>query len=137
MTSAIAALIIAEDGIMQALYRRLIASAAGFRLVGAVSDAGLAVARVQSLLPAVILFDLDPFNPSRRRLLLQLSLVTRAPVLCLGSSCQPGSEEAAVAYAAGAALVMGKLSGPISMDFEQRQGPEVLDAMRRLATDVR
>jgi two-component system chemotaxis response regulator CheB len=124
---------------MRRLFKDLVAKAEDFRLVAAVEDAATAVARARDLQPDVVLLDLDmPGSNGARalsgqQLLRQLSLVTAAPILGLAAITQPGSWDSAAAYNEGAALVLGKPSGILSLDLIERRGEAILGALRRLA----
>ena len=138
----ISIVVVAADPIMQKLLKDLVAAAEDLRLVAAVQDAAAAISRARDQKPDVILLDLDlpgstGYNgQAGQQLLRQLSLVTCAPILCIGSATQPGSPEMAAAYDDGAALVVGKSSGILSLDLTECRGKDILDGLRVLAGDV-
>lgn len=134
-TGAIRTLIVDDSAIMRRLIREILAADPRFTVVAEAADGEAALAEARRLEPDLVLLDIEMPVLDGIGALRRLALEGGAGALVVVSSALPvGSEAAAEARRLGAAAIVGKPSGTLSLDLAER-GAVLLAAARR-ATGV-
>ena len=81
----------------------------------------------------IVLLDIEMPRMGGLEALKHLRLISKAKVIVVSSSAQPGSLTALEARREGAFAVIPKPSGAVSCDLGQKKGHEILQACRRAA----
>ncbi len=123
-------LIVDDSGFMRNTIRQIIAVDDELEVVGEAEDGLVALEKVRSLRPDVVLLDIEMPNLDGLAVLKRLRLTSKARVIILSSLAQLGSAPALEARRIGAVEVIGKPSGTISLDLKAKRGHEILRAIR-------
>lgn len=126
-------IMLVEDSVlMRAIIRKIVESADGFKVVAEASNGKVALDLLDKAKPDLIILDLEMPVMNGLEFLRNARLRTKAKVLVLSSVAQAGSKNALEARKLGAAAVMGKPSGAVSLDLERKSGHLVVDIMKSL-----
>jgi len=123
-------LIVDDSMLMRTVISGIVASDDAFEIVGEAVDGFDAVEKAGALRPDVILLDIEMPRLDGIGALKQLRLVSVAKVIVISSAAQLGSPQAVEARRLGAADVISKPSGALSLDLEARQGHAIVKALR-------
>jgi two-component system chemotaxis response regulator CheB len=126
-------LIVDDSFLMRRVIRNIIERDPGLEVIGEAADGIEALEQVASLDPQVILLDIEMPRMDGIEFLRRAQLITDACVIVISSVAQLGSPQAMEVLALGAADILPKPSGVLSVDFEEQRGHALLDAIARCA----
>ncbi len=123
-------LVVDDSFIMRKLVSDLVSSDPDMEVVDTAEDGRIALQKVRECKPDLVLLDIEMPEMSGLETLRRLGLRSKTKVVILSSLGQEGTPETAEALRLGAAAVLGKPSGSISLDLEARKGSEILRTIR-------
>jgi two-component system chemotaxis response regulator CheB len=123
-------LIVDDSGLMRNTIRQIIAVDTDLEVIGEAEDGIVALEKIRSLKPDVVLLDIEMPRLDGMAVLKRARLTSSAKVIILSSLTQLGSPMALEARRLGAAEVIAKPSGTISLDLEARRGSDILRIVR-------
>ena len=123
-------LIVDDSLLMRTVIAGIVAADDAFEIVGQAVDGLDALEKATALRPDVILLDIEMPRLDGLGALKQLGLVSVARVIVVSSAAQLGSPQAVEARRLGAADVISKPSGALSLDLGARRGHAIVRAMR-------
>jgi two-component system chemotaxis response regulator CheB len=123
-------LVVDDSFIMRKLVSDLVSSDPDMEVVDTAEDGRIALQKVRECKPDLVLLDIEMPEMSGLETLRRLGLRSKTKVVILSSLGQEGTPESAEALRLGAAAVLGKPSGSISLDLEARKGSEILRTIR-------
>jgi two-component system chemotaxis response regulator CheB len=126
-------LVVDDSVMMQMLVTEIVSSDPNLEVVGTADNGKECLACVRELAPDVILLDIEMPIMDGIETLKRLKLVSKARVVVLSSVAQAGSPKAIEAKALGAADVIAKPSGAVSLDLETKRGHLITSTIRRVA----
>lgn len=125
-------LVVDDSPTMRRLIREIIAAEPALSLLGEAEDGEAALAAMAALQPALTFLDIEMPKLDGLGVLRRWALTGPGEVLVVSSAAQPGSEVALTALRLGAAGVVAKPSGAISLDMAERRGHALLAAARQV-----
>ena len=123
-------LIVDDSGLMRNTIRQIVAVDPELEVVGEAEDGAVALEKLRSLKPDVVLLDIEMPKLDGIAVLKRARLTSPAKVIILSSLAQIGSPQALEARRIGAADVIAKPSGTISLDLKAKRGSDILRAIR-------
>ena len=123
-------LIVDDSLLMRTVIAGIVAADDASEIVGQAVDGLDALEKATALRPDVILLDIEMPRLDGLGALKQLGLVSVARVIVVSSAAQLGSPQAVEARRLGAADVISKPSGALSLDLDARRGHAIVRAMR-------
>ncbi len=123
-------LIIDDSPTMRRILREIIAQDSAFAVLGEAADGEAGLAAMARLQPALTLLDIEMPVLDGLGVLRRWALRGPGLVLVVSSSAQPGGTVALEALRLGAAGVVAKPSGALSLDMADRRGEALLLAAR-------
>ena len=123
-------LIVDDSFIMRKLISDLVESDPDLEIADTAEDGRVALQKVRECKPDLVLLDIEMPEMSGLETLRRLGLRSKTKVVILSSLGQEGSPESAEALRLGAAAVLCKPSGAISLDLEARKGSEICRTIR-------
>ncbi len=123
-------LVVDDSPTMRRIIREIIAADDAFTLAGEAEDGEAALTAMAALQPALTLLDIEMPKLDGLGVLRRWALTGPGEVVVVSSAAQPGSEVALTALRLGAAGVVAKPSGALSLDMAERRGHAVLQAAR-------
>jgi two-component system chemotaxis response regulator CheB len=123
-------LIVDDSGLMRNTIRQIIAVDPELEVVGEAEDGMVALERIRALKPDIVLLDIEMPKLDGIAVLKRARLTSSAKVIILSSLAQLGSPQALEARRIGAAEVIAKPSGTISLDLKAKRGSDILRAVR-------
>ncbi|TDG04297.1 response regulator, partial [Paracraurococcus ruber] len=130
--SRVRTLVVDDSGIMRRLLRDILASDPDFEVVGEAADGEMGLAAMHRLTPDLTLLDIEMPVLDGMGALRRWALEGSGAVVIVSSAARPGSPTALEARRLGAAAIVGKPSGALSLDIAER-GALLLRAARRAA----
>lgn len=124
-------LIVDDSTMMRAVLADLVSADETFNVVGQAANGAEAIEQARELDPDLILLDIEMPVMDGIEALKRLSLFSRAKVIVVSSIAQIASPQAVEARRLGAADVVGKPSGALSLDLDSKRGHDILKAARR------
>lgn len=126
-------LIVDDSFLMRRVIRSIVERDARLQVAGEATDGLDALQKAAALQPDIILLDIEMPRMDGLEFLRHARLHVTAPVLVISSVAQLGSPQAMRALDLGAADVLPKPSGVLSMDLDTERGGELLAAIQRCA----
>ena len=124
-------LVVDDSLLLRAVVSAIIASDEAFEVVGEAVDGQAALDKARELKPDLILLDIEMPRMDGIEALKHLSLISTARVVIVSSAAQVGSDQALEAISLGAAAVVAKPSGALSMDLDAKRGHEIVQGARK------
>ena len=125
-------LIVDDSFVMRALLRGIVTSDPDLHVVGEATNGLEALQNIKELKPDLVLLDIEMPHMDGIECLKRLRLMSRVPVIIVSSVAQAGSPQALEARKFGAAEVIAKPSGAMSLDLNAKKGHEIVTATRRV-----
>ncbi len=125
-------LVVDDSNIMRRLVSEIVGMDPDFKVVDTAENGKIALQKVRLLKPDVILLDIEMPELSGLETLRRLGLRSPSKVVILSSLGGEGTPERAEALRLGAAEVLDKPSGSVSMDIKSSRGSAVMRALRRV-----
>jgi len=125
-------LVVDDSNIMRRLVSEIVGMDPDFKVVDTAENGKIALQKVRLLKPDVILLDIEMPELSGLETLRRLGLRSPSKVVILSSLGGEGTPERAEALRLGAAEVLDKPSGSVSMDIKSSRGSAVMKALRRV-----
>jgi two-component system chemotaxis response regulator CheB len=125
-------LIIDDSPTMRRILREIIAEDGAFAVLGEAGDGEAGLAAMARLQPSLTLLDIEMPHMDGIECLKRLRLMSKVPVIIVSSVAQAGSPQAIEARKFGAAEVIAKPSGAMSLDLNAKKGHEIVTASRRV-----
>ncbi|MBK5255743.1 MAG: response regulator [Vicinamibacteria bacterium] len=125
-------LVVDDSFIMRRVIKEVVESDEDLEVVDVAEDGKVALQKVRQLKPDLILLDIEMPEMSGLETLRRLGLRSTSKVVILSSLGTEGSTERAEALRLGAADVLAKPSGAVSLDLKDRQGSEIVRTVRRV-----
>lgn len=122
-------LIVDDSSLMRRILREIVGRDPRLKVVGEAVDGAQALERVDELAPELILLDVEMPMLDGIGFLRQARARVAAPVIVISSVVRPGSAQALEAIALGAADILLKPSGVLSVDMDATRGDALLAAM--------
>jgi two-component system, chemotaxis family, protein-glutamate methylesterase/glutaminase len=123
-------LIVDDSGLMRNTIRQIVAVDPDLEVVGEAEDGVVALEKIRALKPEIVLLDIEMPKMDGIAVLKRARLTSTAKIIILSSLAQLGSPQALEARRIGAADVIAKPSGTISLDLKAKRGSDILRAMR-------
>ena len=124
-------LIVEDSFIMRTLIQDIVQSDPEFVVVGMAENGKVGLQKVRELKPDLVLLDIEMPEMTGLEMLKRMALVSKAKVIIVSSLGQAGSPQAVEARRLGAADIIAKPSGAMSLDLADKRGHELVQAMRR------
>mgnify|MGYP000673928865 CR=1 FL=1 len=125
-------LIVDDSFVMRALLRGIVTSDPDLAVVGEATNGLEALQNIKELNPDLVLLDIEMPHMDGIECLKRLRLLSRVPVIIVSSVAQVGSPQALEARKFGAAEVIAKPSGAMSLDLNAKKGHEIVTAARKV-----
>ncbi len=125
-------LVVDDSNIMRRLVSEIVGTDPDFKVIDTAENGKIALQKVRKLKPDVILLDIEMPELSGLETLRRLGLRSPSKVVILSSLGGEGTPERAEALRLGAAEVLDKPSGSVSMDIKSSRGSAVMRALRRV-----
>ena len=125
-------LIVDDSFVMRALLRGMVTSDPDLEVAGEAKNGLEALQQVQNLLPDLVLLDIEMPHMDGIECMKRLRLMSTVPVIVVSSVAQAGSPHALEARKYGAADVIAKPSGAMSLDLNTKKGHEIVTTARRV-----
>jgi two-component system, chemotaxis family, protein-glutamate methylesterase/glutaminase len=134
MTKSI--LVVDDSFIMRTIIKDIVESDPELKVVGFAENGKVGLQKTRELKPDALILDLEMPEMSGIEMMKRLALVSKAKVVVVSSVGQVGSPQAVEARRLGAADIIAKPSGAMSLDLQAKKGHEIVRAVRRaLALD--
>lgn len=124
-------LLVDDSFLMRRVIRGIVEQYADMRVIAEAADGIEALHHLGQVEPDVILLDIEMPRMDGIEFLRHARLQTLAPVIVISSLAQLGSAPCIAALELGAADVLPKPSGVLSLDYESLRGSALADAIRR------
>jgi two-component system chemotaxis response regulator CheB len=123
-------LIVDDSGLMRNTIRQIVAVDPDLEVVGEAEDGVVALEKIRALKPEIVLLDIEMPKLDGIAVLKRARLTSTAKIIILSSLAQLGSPQALETRRIGAADVIAKPSGTISLDLKAKRGSDILRAIR-------
>jgi two-component system chemotaxis response regulator CheB len=125
-------LIVDDSFVMRALLRGIVTSDPDLEVAGEATNGLEALQQVKEMAPDLVLLDIEMPHMDGIECIKRLRLMSKVPVIIVSSVAQAGSPQAIEARKFGAAEVIAKPSGAMSLDLNAKKGHEIVTAARRV-----
>jgi two-component system chemotaxis response regulator CheB len=125
-------LIVDDSFVMRALLRGIVTSDPDLEVAGEATNGLEALQQVKEIAPDLVLLDIEMPHMDGIECIKRLRLMSKVPVIIVSSVAQAGSPQAIEARKFGAADVIAKPSGAMSLDLNAKKGHEIVTAARRV-----
>lgn len=126
-------LLVDDSVLMRTIIGDIVRSDSELELIGSAENGLIALEMIKSQKPDIVLLDIEMPEMDGLEVMEHLSLISKAKVIIISSVAQLGSPEASEARALGAAEVIAKPSGTMSLDLAHKKGHDIVSAIRRAA----
>ncbi|MEG3639618.1 response regulator [Magnetococcus sp. PR-3] len=123
-------LIVDDSFIMRAIVKEIIESDDDFSVIAEAENGRIGLQMVREHTPDLILLDIEMPEMTGLEMLKRLRLLGKFKTIIVSSVGQVGSEEAVQARKLGAADVIAKPSGAMSLDLADKRGHDIVAASR-------
>jgi class 3 adenylate cyclase/ActR/RegA family two-component response regulator len=123
-------LIVDDSFIMRKLIREIVESDELLTVADVAENGQIALQKVREVKPDLVLLDIEMPEMSGLETLRRLGLRSKSRVVILSSLGGEGTAETAEALRLGAAAVLEKPSGSVSLDVKERKGERILSTIR-------
>jgi two-component system, chemotaxis family, protein-glutamate methylesterase/glutaminase len=130
---AVKVLVVDDSFMMRTLVADIVKADSDLVVVGDAENGKIAIDKVSSLSPDVVLMDIEMPEMDGLEALKRLKLSSKVKVIILSSVAQVGSPQAMEARRLGAADVIAKPSGAMSLDIAEKKGFDIVKAVRKAA----
>ena len=130
---AVKVLVVDDSFMMRTLVADIVKADSDLLVVGDAENGKIAIDKVAALSPDVVLMDIEMPEMDGLEALKRLKLSSKAKVIILSSVAQVGSPQAMEARRLGAADVIAKPSGAMSLDIAEKKGSDIVKAVRKAA----
>ncbi len=124
-------LIVDDSFVMRALLRGIVAADADLMVQGEAGNGLEALQSIKADKPDLVLLDIEMPQMDGIECLRRLRLLSDVPVIIVSSVAQAGSPQALEARKLGAADVIAKPSGAMSLDLGAKKGHEIVKSIRK------
>lgn len=124
-------LIVDDSFVMRALVREIVSADPDMSVAGEAANGLDALQKVKAINPDIVLLDIEMPQMDGLECLKRLRLVSQVPVVIISSVAQVGSPQALEARKLGAADVIAKPSGAMSLDLGAKKGHDIVKAIRK------
>lgn len=125
--------IVDDSFVMRTLIKDIVSADPDLQVVGDAANGALGLEAVKKFSPDVVLLDIEMPEMDGIECLKRLKLVSKAKVIIISSVAQTGSPQAMEARRLGAADVIAKPSGAMSLDLRAKRGHDIVKAVRKAA----
>jgi two-component system chemotaxis response regulator CheB len=125
-------LIVDDSFVMRALLRGIVTSDPDLEVAGEATNGLEALQQVKEIAPDLVLLDIEMPHMDGIECLKRLRLMSKVPVIIVSSVAQAGSPQAIEARKFGAAEVIAKPTGAMSLDLNAKKGHEIVTSSRRV-----
>jgi two-component system chemotaxis response regulator CheB len=125
-------LIVDDSFVMRALLRGIVTSDPDLEVAGEATNGLEGLQQVKEISPDLVLLDIEMPHMDGIECIKRLRLMSKVPVIIVSSVAQAGSPQAIEARKFGAAEVIAKPSGAMSLDLNAKKGHEIVTASRRV-----
>ncbi|MBT4837514.1 MAG: response regulator [Methylococcales bacterium] len=126
-------LIIDDSVMMQMIVSEIVKSDSALEVIGTADNGMDGIEKVRALKPDVVLLDIEMPVMNGLDCMKRLKLESKAKVIILSSVAQVGSAQAIEARQLGAADVIAKPSGAVSLDLSAKKGHVITQAVKNVA----
>jgi two-component system chemotaxis response regulator CheB len=126
---AIRVLVVDDSFVMRAILRGILATDPELVLVGEAANGIEALAAAERLQPQVVLLDIEMPEMDGIECLTKLRERSSVPVIIVSSLAREGAPEALEAIRRGAFRALQKPAGAQSLDLDETQGREIIEAI--------
>lgn len=123
-------LIVDDSFVMRAVLRGIVTADADLEVAGEATNGLEALQKVKEIAPDLVLLDIEMPHMDGIECIKRLRLMSRVPVIIISSVAQAGSPQAIEARKYGAADVIAKPSGAMSLDLQAKKGHVIVTAAR-------
>lgn len=123
-------LLIDDSMMMRITIEQIVKSSPEFEVVGSAGNGQEGLDMVKSCKPDAILLDLEMPVMNGLEFLKRIKLISKAKVIVLSSIAQAGSKQAVQAREFGAADVIDKPSGTVSVTLQSQRGNTIITALK-------
>jgi len=123
-------LLIDDSMMMRITIEQIIKSTTEFEVVGTAGNGQEGLEMVKSCKPDAILLDLEMPVMNGLEFLKRIKLISKAKVIVLSSIAQAGSKQSIQAREFGAADVIDKPSGTVSVTLQSQRGSTIITALK-------
>jgi len=121
-----------DSFVMRALLRGIVTSDPDLAVCGEATNGLEALQNIKEMNPDLVLLDIEMPHMDGIECLKRLRLMSKVPVIIVSSVAQAGSPQALDARKFGAAEVIAKPSGAMSLDLNAKKGHEIVTASRKV-----
>ena len=125
-------MLVEDSSLMRTVIKKIVESIDKFKVVAEAPNGKVALDLLPKANPDLIILDLEMPVMNGLDFLRNARLRSKAKVMVLSSVAQAGSGNALEARKLGAAAVLGKPSGAVSLDLEQKRGHHIIQIMKSL-----
>ncbi len=125
-------LIVDDSFVMRALLKGIVTSDPDLEVAGEATNGLEALQQIKEIAPDLVLLDIEMPHMDGIECLKRLRLLSKVPVIIVSSVAQAGSPQAVEARKFGAAEVIAKPSGAMSLDLNAKKGHEIVTASRKV-----
>ena len=126
-------LVVDDSAMMRRLVRETLSLDADFEIIGEAPDGRQALEAMRALKPDLTMLDIEMPELDGLGVMRRWALEGQGAVVIVSSAARPGSATAVEARRLGVAGIVGKPSGALSPDLQQRQGEALIRTARRAA----
>lgn len=124
-------LIVDDSFVMRTLVKDIVSADPDLQVVGDAGNGVEALEQVKKLNPDVVMLDIEMPQMDGLECMKRLKLVSQAKVIIISSVAQTGSPQALEARRLGAADVIAKPSGAMSLDLKAKKGHDIVKTVRK------